>query len=54
MKTFKLRVEQNGGEYYGYVEIKGHTYELEDDNRTIIVDDVEITFDEMIYLVSVK
>lgn len=47
MKKFILEVAQNGGEYYGYTTIKGHSLEAVD-NRKVIVDGVEISFDEYI------
>lgn len=53
MMKFVIKVAQNGGEYYGYTTIKGNTIEKNEGN-TVVVDGVEITFDEYIEVVSIK
>lgn len=55
MKTYTFKVEQNGGEYYGVVKIKSSSdnYEIKN-HRIVVLDDVEIEFDEYIQLISIK
>lgn len=54
-KTFLIQVEQNGGEYYGLVTIKsaGESYELKD-NKTVVIDGVQIEFDERIEILRIR
>ena len=55
MKNIRIKVEQNGGEYYGYVNIKSIGDKVELINgHTVKIDEIEITFDEYITLESIK
>ena len=53
MKKFVLKVEQNGGEYHGFVTIKGYNLDKVE-GYTVVVDGMEITFDECIVKVETK
>ena len=55
MKNIRIKVEQNGGEYYGYVNIKSIGDKVELINgHTVKIDEIEIAFDEYITLESIK
>lgn len=55
MKTIVLKVDQNGGEYHGHVFIKAKGDDFSfDGSRTIVVDGVEIKFDEYVQIQSIK
>lgn len=51
MKTFILKVAQNGGEYHGYTTIKANDLRQEG-YKKVIADGIEIEFDE--YIAEVK
>jgi hypothetical protein len=56
MKTVTLKIEQNGGEYYGYAIIKG----IPDDSciikgsKDLQIGEMKIEFDELIDIIEVK
>lgn len=55
MKNIKLKIEQNGGEYYSYASITG----IPDDSKIIkgskeiSFDDIKIEFDELIEIIEI-
>jgi len=49
-ELWTVQIEQNGGEYHGWVDIEAENVEQVDD-RTIIADGVRMTFDENIEIV---
>ena len=53
MKTFILKVRQNGGEYHGYTKIEGKEI-ISVDGNTVVVDGVKISFDEYIVKIETK
>jgi hypothetical protein len=55
MKTIKLKVEQNGGEYYGYVSISGVPNESKiiKSGRGLEIDNLKIKFDELIEILEI-
>jgi hypothetical protein len=53
MKTYVVKVEQNGGEYYGYVTIKCKSIDVIGFKK-IKADGVEIEFDEVVMNVFTK
>lgn len=50
MKEWTIQIEQNGGEYHGYVDIQAENVEQVND-RTIIADGVRMIFDENVELI---
>lgn len=50
MELWTIEVQQNGGEYTGYVDVEAENVEQVDD-RTVIADGVRLTFDEEIEVV---
>lgn len=55
MNKITLKISQNGGEYYGSAVIKTDSTNVEIKGyRTAVLDNIEIEFDEVIELVSIK
>jgi len=56
MKTITLKVEQNGGEYYGYTTIRG----VPDDSniikssKGIQIGEISIEFDELVDILMIE
>lgn len=56
-KTAVVSIAQNGGEYYGSLEIKGINQEAiveKVEHNVLKIGDLELKFDEMIDIISVK
>jgi hypothetical protein len=55
MKTIKLKIEQNGGEYYGYAVIKNipEGNSIIKGSKDISIGDIKIEFDELIEIVRI-
>jgi hypothetical protein len=56
MKTITLKVEQNGGEYYGYVTVSGvpKGSNIIKSSKELQIDDLKISFDELIDIIEIK
>lgn len=50
MELWTIQMEQNGGEYYSFVDIEADYVEQIND-RTIIADGVRMVFDENVELI---
>lgn len=55
MKTIKLKIEQNGGEYHGYATISNipDEHKIIKGSKDIQIGDISIKFDELIDIVGI-
>ncbi|MBL4951075.1 hypothetical protein JK635_02320 [Neobacillus sp. YIM B02564] len=56
MKNVVLKIEQNGGEYYGYATIKNvpDDFTIIRSSKEIQIGDIKIEFDEVVEILKVE
>ena len=54
MKKWHVLIDQNGGEYEGWVKFFADEVEASDKDNTLIVDGREMEFQEKIYFSEIK
>lgn len=56
MKVVKIKIDQNGGEYYGFAAIKGIADEspVRKEGKTLRIGEMEIEFDEVFEIIEIK